>query len=70
MKRIFDEKAMLCSFKPGDKFLVLLPVPGSALSAQFAGPYEVIENISETALAFGMVRARNIVRNVKGFQHL
>lgn len=48
MKRLFDEKAALRSFKPGDKVLVLLPVPGSALSARFTGPYEILKKVSDT----------------------
>lgn len=36
------------SFSVGDKVLVLLPIPGSALSARFAGPYEVVGKRSDT----------------------
>lgn len=35
------------SFEPGDKVLVLLPVVGSNLLAQFAGPYSVEQNLSD-----------------------
>ncbi|KAF7641118.1 hypothetical protein LDENG_00293400 [Lucifuga dentata] len=38
MKRRFDRKAVMRQFHPGDQVLVLLPVPGSALTAQFLGP--------------------------------
>lgn len=36
------------SFKSGDKVLALLPVPGSALSAHFSGPYSVEKKFNET----------------------
>lgn len=41
MKKHFDIKSVTHVIKPGDEVLVLLPVPGSALSARFAGPYVV-----------------------------
>lgn len=37
MKRRFDKKAVERQFNAGDKVLVLLPVPGSALTAKFSG---------------------------------
>lgn len=39
MKRCFDKKAVVRNFLPGEKVLVLIPNPGSALSARFSGPY-------------------------------
>lgn len=48
MKRQFDKSAVPRSFDPGDLVLVLLPIPGSALSACFTGPYEVLEKVSDT----------------------
>lgn len=48
MKRRYDANALSRCFQPGDKVLVLLPVPGSALSARFSGPYRVLKTISET----------------------
>uniref|UniRef100_A0A669CBL6 Gypsy retrotransposon integrase-like protein 1 n=1 Tax=Oreochromis niloticus TaxID=8128 RepID=A0A669CBL6_ORENI len=41
MKARFDKKAVDRSFQPGEKVLLLLPVVGSSLSTQFAGPYSV-----------------------------
>ena len=35
------------SFKPGDKVLVLLPVPGDPLETRYFGPYIVSEKKSE-----------------------
>ncbi|KAL1261228.1 hypothetical protein QQF64_009055 [Cirrhinus molitorella] len=46
-KTRFDRGAKLRSFSPGDKVLVLLPVPGSALQAHYYGPYQVKEKVSE-----------------------
>lgn len=48
MKKRFDEKTVLRVFSVGDRVLVLLPIPGSALSARFAGPYEIVGKKSET----------------------
>lgn len=47
MKRWFDKNAETRSFEKGDKVLVLLPIPGSALQARFSGPYVVKEKVSE-----------------------
>ena len=38
MKTKFDKKAVSRSFKPGDKVLVLLPVPGHPLQARYFRP--------------------------------
>ncbi|XP_071063128.1 uncharacterized protein [Pseudochaenichthys georgianus] len=48
MKKRYDQKAVARLFQPGDKVLVLLPVPGSALSTKFAGPYVVDKKLGET----------------------
>lgn len=48
MKQHFDKNAMQSSFQPGDSVLFLLPVPGSALQARFAGPYVVEKRLSDT----------------------
>ncbi|KAL1282575.1 hypothetical protein QQF64_001378 [Cirrhinus molitorella] len=48
MKKRFDRKSVTRLIKPGDEVLVLLPVPGSALSARFAGPYVVSKKLSDT----------------------
>ena len=47
MKTKFDKKAVSRSFKPGDKVLVLLPVPGHPLHARYFWPYIVSEKNSE-----------------------
>ncbi len=44
----FDCKSVLHDFKQGTQVLVLLPVVGSALSARFSGPYEVLKKLSNT----------------------
>uniref|UniRef100_A0A8K9UAB6 Gypsy retrotransposon integrase-like protein 1 n=1 Tax=Oncorhynchus mykiss TaxID=8022 RepID=A0A8K9UAB6_ONCMY len=48
MKLHYDKKAVGRSFAPGDQVLVLLPIPGSSLSARFAGPYLVEKKINDT----------------------
>lgn len=48
MKQRYDQETIPRSFSAGDQVLVLLPIPGSALSARFAGPYEVVSKRSET----------------------
>lgn len=47
MKSWFDRNAKTRKFKPGDKVLVLLPIPGSALQARYSGPYVVQEKVSD-----------------------
>ena len=48
MKRMFDKKAVERQFEPGDEVLVLLPTPGSALTASFSGSYVVEKKVSDT----------------------
>ena len=47
MKTKFYKNAVSRCFKPGDKVLVLLPVPGHPLQARYFGPYTVSEKKSE-----------------------
>lgn len=48
MKRHLHRSAVTHDFNVGDKVLVLLPIAGSALSARFTGPYEILECLSDT----------------------
>lgn len=48
MKRCYDIKSVLRVFKPGEKVLVLLPLPGSSLQSRFSGPYTVERKLSDT----------------------
>ncbi|XP_043968384.1 uncharacterized protein LOC122828679 isoform X1 [Gambusia affinis] len=48
MKRHYDQKAVTREFNPGDKVLILLPIPGSSLETKFSGPYVVEKKLSET----------------------
>ncbi len=43
MKAHYDKGAVNRSFAVGNQVLVLLPVPGSALSVRFSGPYDILE---------------------------
>ena len=47
MKRWFNKEAKSREFKPGDKVLVLLPIPGSSLQARYCGPYLVQQTIGD-----------------------
>ena len=47
MKHWYDKRARLRNFKPGEKVLVLLPVPGNTLQARYSGPYCVKEKLSD-----------------------
>lgn len=53
MKVRYDRKAVSRSFAPGDQVLVLLPIPGSSLSARFSGPYVVEKKVSDTNYVIG-----------------
>ena len=48
MKEWFDQKAVKREFIPGERVLVLLPTPGSALTAHFSGPYVIKSKVSDT----------------------
>ncbi len=48
MKCQFDRKSVQRAFAECDQVLVLLPIVGSALSARFSGPYEVLRKLSDT----------------------
>jgi len=41
MKQWYDKNARNRIFEPGDKVLVLFPIPGNPLQARYFGPYEV-----------------------------
>ena len=44
MKVCYDKRSRERSFKPGDKVLVLLPLPGYPLQARYHGSYVVERN--------------------------
>ena len=47
MKQWYDQKTRSRVFKPGDKVLVLFPIPGNPLQARYFGPYEVESKVGE-----------------------
>ena len=47
MKIRYDKRARQRHFKPGDKVLVLLPVPQNPLQAKFFGPYTIEKKLSD-----------------------
>ncbi len=48
MKRCFDQKAVVCNFVPGEQVLVLIPIPGSTLTARFSVPYMIKSKVGKT----------------------
>lgn len=48
MKAHYDKQSVVRNFQPGEKVLVLLPVPGSALQDKFSGPYVVEKKLGDT----------------------
>ena len=47
MKECYDKKTVKRDFKPGDKVLALLPIPGKPLQARYFGPYVIDKKLSE-----------------------
>ena len=47
MKNMYDQTYVSRTFKPGDKVLALLPVPGRPLQARYFGPYIVDKKMSD-----------------------
>ena len=47
MKNRYDLNAVEREFKPGDKVLAFLPVPGKPLQAKYFGPYVVSRKVSD-----------------------
>ena len=47
MKTWYDRQTVLRSFKPGDKVLVLFPIMGKPLQAQYHGPYIIDSQVSD-----------------------
>ena len=62
MKRHYDRSAVPRRFKVGDKVLALLPIPGSALSAKFSGPYDICDCLSDTDYVIGTPERRRKTR--------
>ena len=47
MKKWYDKSSKDREFKPGDKVLVLFPIPGHPLQARYHGPYVVESKVGE-----------------------
>lgn len=47
MKNWFDKNSVDRQFKPGDKVLVFLPIPGCSLQARYSGPYVIEKRVSD-----------------------
>ena len=47
MKVWYDKKAQKRTFKPGDKVLVILPIPGHPLRARYCSPYVIEKKVNE-----------------------
>jgi len=48
MKTWYDKAARDRVFQPGDKVLLLLPIPGQPLKARYFGPYSVHKKVGDT----------------------
>ena len=47
MKARYDNHVIDRKFKPGDKVLALLPLPGRPLQARYFGPYTIDKKMSD-----------------------
>ena len=47
VKRLYDRKAEVRQFSPGDQVLALLPVVSSPFQAKFLGPFNVLHKLSD-----------------------
>ena len=47
MKKKYDVDTVELNFKPGQKVLALLPVPGDLLNVRFFGPYVIERKLSD-----------------------
>ena len=65
-KAWYDRRARLRTFQPGDKVLVLLPMPGKPLHAKYRGPYSVEQQLGPVTMSWPL---RTDVRP-KGFATL
>ena len=48
MKATYDNHVIDRKFKPGDKVLALLPIPGRPLQARYFGPYTIDKKTSDS----------------------
>ena len=67
IKRWFDKDAQSRNFIPGDKVLVLLPIPGSLLQARYIGPY-VVRDECDYVVATPDRRWRNRLCHINMFK--
>ena len=47
MKMWYNKKAQKRTFKPGDKVMVKLPIPGHPLQVRYSGPYVIEKKVNE-----------------------
>ncbi|XP_061190377.1 uncharacterized protein LOC133198276 [Saccostrea echinata] len=47
METWYDKRTKTRTFKPGNKVLVLLPIPGQPLRAKYFGPFEVEQKVND-----------------------
>ena len=64
MKDHFDTKAKAREFKPGDKVLTFIPVPGSPLQAKYYRPYTITKKISEQNYIIDTPDHRKNIQNI------
>jgi hypothetical protein len=47
MKTWYDKRSKARTFKPGDKVLILLPIPGQPLRAKYFGPFDIEKKVND-----------------------
>lgn len=57
-KHHYDQKAKERTFEPGDQVLVLMPMASGKLSAQWQGPYSIVQQVSPVTYTIDMYDRR------------
>jgi len=61
-KTWYDKRAVTRTFTPGEKVIVLLPVPGKPLQAKYHGPYTVLEQLGPVDYVIATPDRRKVKR--------
>ncbi|XP_068206239.1 uncharacterized protein [Palaemon carinicauda] len=66
MKTNYDVGTQMRHFEPGDRVLVLLPLPGNPLKARFSGPWKHLEKDKATSLTMMINDYKDLFQDVPG----